>query len=132
MHDRSVVRIIRRDRDGHVTTDNIAGDIPEISSATCSGPDTARPPVMHQDKGGKRVIIICQNRIERMAHDGAAMAARAPDIERRAYGRALEGLRSARNRINGNTAMSTDERAHALQGIDEAIREIEGDLAKVN
>ena len=132
-HGRSVVRIMRRDHDGHVVTENFGpGDIPQINSANCSGPDTERPPVMHQDHGGKRVIIICQNRIERMAHDGAALVARVPDIERRAYGHALEGLRSARSRISGSSAMSNEERADALKGIDEAIREIEGDLAKVN
>ena len=129
---RSMTRIMRRDRDGHVVTQNFAGDIPEISDANCSGPDTARPPVMHQEKDGKRVIIICRNRIEHMAHDGAAMAARAPDIERRAYTHALEGLRDARSRIAGKTAMTAEARAQALQGIDEAIREVEGDLAKVD
>ncbi len=132
MHSRSEVRIIRRDHDGHVMTENFMGNIPEISSANCDGPDTARPPVMHKDKGGKRIIIICHNRIERMAHDGAAMAARSPDIERRAYTHALEGLRDARSRIAGKTSMSSEARDRALQGIDEAIREVEGDLAKVN
>jgi bla regulator protein BlaR1 len=127
-----MTRIIRRDRDGHIMTENFTGDMPEISSANCEGPDTARPPVMHQDKGGKRVIIICHNRIERMAHDGAAMAARSPDIERRAYTHALEGLRDARTRIAGKISMSAEARTQALQGIDEAIHEVEGDLAKVN
>ncbi|MDB5709631.1 MAG: hypothetical protein JWL96_1701 [Sphingomonas bacterium] len=132
MHSRSEVRIIRRDHDGHMMTENFMGNMPEISSANCEGPDTARPPVMHKDRDGKRIIIICHNRIERMAHDGAAMAARSPDIERRAYTHALEGLRDARSRIAGKTSMSSEARAQALQGIDEAIREVEGDLAKVN
>ena len=131
-NERTVTRIIRRDRDGHISTDNFTVNVPEIRSANCAGPDDARPTVMHDNKGGKRVIIICHNRIERMAHDGAAMAARAPDIERRAYGRALEGLRNARTRMAADTAMSEDARKEALQGIDEAIHEIEGDLAKVD
>lgn len=127
---RTMTHVVRRDRDGHVVTENFTGDIPEVSSANCEGPDTARPTVMHQDKGGKRVIIICQNRIERMAHDAAAMAARSGDITRNAYAHALAGLRSARATVAGNVAMAAEARSEALKGIDEAIREIESDIAK--
>jgi beta-lactamase regulating signal transducer with metallopeptidase domain len=127
---RTMTHVVSRDRDGHVVTDNLQIDIPEISSANCEGPDTARPPVMHKDKGGKRVIIICQNRIDRMAHDAAVTAARSGDIARNAYAHALAGLRSARATVAGNAAMAVEARNEALKGIDEAIREIEGDIAR--
>ncbi len=126
-------RIIIRDKDGHITTDDIAGiDIPEVTNGRCEGPDNARPPVMHDSKGGKRIIIICQNRIEHMTHDAAAMAARSGEMQRNAYTHALEGLRSARAKIAGNASMGEEARNQALRGVDEAIREIEQDIAKAN
>ena len=77
-----------------------------------------------------KIIVICANRIEKVAAEGAAMAANSKDIERNAYVHALAGLRGARERMLASTDMSADERKHALEGIDTAIRELEGDLAK--
>ncbi|CAN5243830.1 hypothetical protein BH10PSE14_BH10PSE14_11660 [soil metagenome] len=130
MHTRTMTRIIRRDRDGHVVTEDFSGTMPKISSADCAGPDTARPSVIREEKDGKRIIIICHNRIERIARDGAAMAARSGDIARNAHAHALAGLRSARATVAGNAAMAAEARSQALKGIDEAISEIESDIAK--
>ncbi len=130
VHTSTMTRIIRRDRDGHVTTEDFVGKMPQVSSANCAGPDTARPSVIREEKDGKRIVIICQNRIARIARDGAAMAARSGDIERDAYAHALAGLRSARATVAGNAAMAAEARSQALKGIDEAISEIESDIAK--
>ena len=132
---RKVIRIIRRDKDGKVTTEDFAGvpptpEIPEISSNNCPDDGERHQMVLNEKRDGKRVIIICTNRIERMAREGAAMAANAKDIERNAYRSALAGLRSAQERMRADTRMGEDARKEAIQAIDQSIKEIEEDLAK--
>ena len=132
-----VVRIIRRDKDGKVTSEDFAGmppipEIPEISSKNCPGDGERHQTVLNEKRAGKRVIIICTNRIERLAREGAAVAANEKDIERNAYRSALAGLRSAQERMRADARLSEEARKQAVQAIGESIREIEEDLAKVN
>jgi bla regulator protein BlaR1 len=132
-----VVRIIRRDKDGKVTNEDFAGmppipEVPEISSKNCPGDGERHQMVLNEKRDGKRVMIICTNRIERMAREGAAMAANGKDIERNAYRSALAGLRSAQERMRSDTRMGEAARKEAILAIDQSIKEIEEDLAKVN
>ena len=85
--------------------------------------------VINKMDGKKQVIIICQNRIEKVAMRAADEAVRAKDIQRMAYTRALEGLRNARQRIANDERMGAEERRDALQGIDESIKDMESDMA---
>ena len=103
--------------------------IPEISSQNCPGDGDRHATVLHQQKGDKRIIIICTNRIEHLAREGAAMAANSADIERNAYRSALSGLRAAREHMLANQSMKEDARKEAVQAMDESIRELEEDLA---
>lgn len=132
-----VVRIMRRDKNGKMATEDFAGmpelaEIPEVSSRTCRGDGNGKEMVLNEKRGGKHVIVICTNRIEKVAREGAAIAANSREIERNAYRAALDGLRGARERMASNRSMADDARREALQAMDESIREIEGDLAKVN
>jgi bla regulator protein BlaR1 len=117
-------------------------NMPEISSRDCrSGEGKAEENVIRTRDGTKRRIIICINRIARASEAAAAAhaeaAARAAEasvrhvdtakIEREAVASALEGLRHARARIQGNRSMTDSQRAEALSGIDEAIREMESE-----
>lgn len=134
---RRVVRIIHRDRDGKVTNEDFAGmppipEVPEVSSQNCPGDGERHQMVLNEKRHGKQVIIICTNRIERVAREGAAMAVNAKDIERNAYRSALQGLRSVREPMASNQQMKGDFRREALQAIDQSIRELEEKLAKVN
>ena len=134
---RKVVRIIRRDKDGKITREDYAGmppipEIPEISSRNCPGDGEHHQMVLNEKRDGKRVMIICTNRIERVAREGAAVAANAKDIERNAYRSALAGLRSAQERMRSDTRMGEEARKEAVLAIDQSIKEIEEDLAKVN
>lgn len=134
---RRVVRIIHRDRDGKVTNEDFEGvppipEVPEISSKNCPGDGERHQMVLNEKRHGKRVIIICTNRIERVAREGAAMAANAKDIERNAYRSALAGLRSAQERMRSDTRMGEEARKEAVLAIDQSIKELEQDLAKVN
>jgi beta-lactamase regulating signal transducer with metallopeptidase domain len=131
---RKVIRIVRHSKDGKVTSEEFGAmpEIPEISSQNCPGDGERHQMVLNQKKDGKRVIIICTNRIERVAQEGAALAANSKDIERNAYRSALAGLRTAQERMRTDTKMGEEARKEAVKAIDESIKEIEEDLAKVN
>lgn len=106
---------------------------PDISSADCpDAADDKQGPVVQDDKGGKRRIIICSNRISKLASEGMTLAFKSGNIERGAYRSALQGLRSSRARMADNKSLSGDARTQALKAIDEAIAELEQDLAGVN
>ena len=107
-------------------------DIPDVSSRNCPGDGGRHEMVLNEKKGGKRVIIICANRIEKVAREGAAVAARSKDIERNAYRSALEGLRNAQTRMRSDQAMGEVARNEAIKAIDEAIRDMEDNLNKAN
>ncbi len=118
-------------RNGNRVT--IAG-APEVNERVCTdGRDgDARQFVINRQEGDKRIMIICSNRIEKAAAEGAEIAANSKDIERSALRSAISGLRSARAGIAGNMSMSAEVRAQALAGIDEGIAEVESDIAKAN
>jgi hypothetical protein len=99
---------------------------------------------------GKRVMIICEKRMNRIvvnarrravdaehmglraALEAEKVASRMPDIERNAYRSALEGVRNARAGMVANKGLTGEARASALKAMDEAIAELEANLAKVN
>ena len=142
-----IIRIVRRTTDGRVVTEDVADmpripampamprmpDMPQISLRNCNvrgdGTITADRMVVTTSKDGKRPLVICTDETKVRA-EAAAMAANSKDIERNAYVHALSGLRDAKVRMLTSTDMSADERKQALFGIDTAIKEIEGDLAK--
>lgn len=136
------VRVIVRSPDGRVISDDTRGfeiNVPEIADGDClSGQGNGKTMVWNEDKGGKHRIIICRNRIEKMASLASVDAARAAReaaraevdavaIERQAYQSALAGLRTAR----ANMASRGGGNAEGLKAIDEAIAEVEADLAKL-
>ena len=139
-----MIRIVRRTADGKVVSEEMPDmpqladmpamprmpDMPHISSQTCKPGVDGGAMVRNFEKDGKKVIVICSNRIQKVADEGAAMAANSKDIERNAYAQALAGLRDAKARMLASTDMSADERKQALFGIDTAMKELESDLAK--
>jgi bla regulator protein BlaR1 len=146
------IKIIKIDKNGNTISEDVKDlpdlaelpelrdmpelkDMPDIRSGNCPGGKKAggdNATVVRKVQGGKHIMIICTDRIERMASMAADRAARSQDIERMAYGRALEGLRRARENIARDNSMSADGRREALEGIDESIRELESDVAKAN
>jgi bla regulator protein BlaR1 len=138
VHQRQVVRIVRRDKDGEMVTEDLGGmafdpsRIPTVSSRNCPGDGGRHEMVLNEKKGDKRVVIICTNRIEKAALEGAAAAARSKDVERNAYRSALEGLRNAQARMRSDQAMGEVARNEAIKAIDEAIRDMENNLNRTN
>jgi bla regulator protein BlaR1 len=129
-HDNMRTRIVRIEKGDRI----VMPAIPEISERPCAdGRDgDAKQFVVNRKDGDKRIMIICSNRIEKAAAEGAEMAANNKDIQRSALRSAMSGLRSARAGIAGNMSMSAEARAEALAGIDEGIAEVEADIAKAD
>jgi bla regulator protein BlaR1 len=129
-HDNTRTRIVRIEKGDRI----VMPAIPEISERPCAdGRDgDAKQFVVNRKDGDKRIMIICSNRIEKAAAEGAEMAANSKDIQRSALRSAMSGLRSARAGIAGNMSMSAEARAEALAGIDKGIAEVEADIAKAD
>uniref|UniRef100_UPI0031E01BAE M56 family metallopeptidase n=1 Tax=Sphingomonas sp. TaxID=28214 RepID=UPI0031E01BAE len=114
--------------------------VPTISSIKCGPPKDGDVKIDSRD-GNHRKIVICTDRIEARAE---AAAHRAEIASARAeHGRtiaiasaemgkrhALMGLKMARRSIESQDALSAEQRAAALKGIDDAIREVEADADK--
>ncbi|QNA84633.1 peptidase M56 [Sphingomonas sp. So64.6b] len=131
------IKIVKRGSDGKIHSEEFEGmealkNMPEVSSINCGEGGDQREMVINKKDGEKHKIIICRNRIERVAREGAAVAMNSRDIERNAYQSALSGLRSARENMTRNVELSGIHRAEALKAMDEAIREVEQDMAKVD
>ncbi|MFD1786941.1 M56 family metallopeptidase [Sphingomonas floccifaciens] len=125
-------------------------NMPQVQSRKCEDSEGPGSTVINRKDGDRKVTIICTNRIERLTMDAQRDAMKAQRtamlkhseamraqglamrehgnalfIQRKAEASALDGLRSARRSIVGNTSMSAEAKAGALQGIDDAIRELE-------
>lgn len=111
--------------------------VPTVASIKCGPPKDGDVKIESKD-GDKRRIVICTDRIEARAEaaahraeiavaraeHGRAIAIASADMGKR---HALAGLRSARRSIEAQDALSAGQKAAALKGIDEAIREMETD-----
>jgi hypothetical protein len=95
--------------------------IPEVRDGKC-GKGEGKPTVENRAEGGRKIMIICTDRIEMAATNTQRMTMR-----HKAMGMdsARMGLRMARRSIEDETNMTADERARALKGIDEAMAELE-------
>lgn len=136
-HDGRAERRVTRIHLGHLP--NLAA-MPEVREARCGGGD--HPTVRHEQRNGRRVTIICSDRIERAAKAAGAAAEAAieaaaeaaidtREIERDALRSALESLRDARSSIAGNPHLTGEQRRRALAGLEQGLREIQRDIDRV-
>ena len=86
--------------------------------------------VVNGAKGKVRKLIICTNRIDQAAADGAAAMVHSREIEAQAFASALSSLKLARSTIERNTDMPEDQKREALAGIDQGLAEVEADKAR--
>jgi beta-lactamase regulating signal transducer with metallopeptidase domain len=100
--------------------DKIRIEVPEIRNAKCSG-NADKPVVENFEKDGKKVMIICSDRIERISVNAEKMAL---EGKRMGMNSAMMGLRMARHSIESQPDLSPEQRAKALKGIDEAMAEV--------
>lgn len=112
-----------------------APNVPAVISAKCGGGASDDVKIERRD-GDKRKIIICTDRIEARAAAGAARAeagaaradrARVVAMASADMGKrhALISLKMARRSIEAQQNLTADQKANALSGLDEAIRELE-------
>jgi hypothetical protein len=138
-------KIVHVDKDGKTVTEDwvgpMAGPDPRpfprpnvninVRSANCGngGPDGYKEMVINKGPGDKRVMIICNDRIERVVAIGKANMEKSKDIRRMAYVHALESLHHARERVANDERMAADAKRDALESIDDSIKDVEGDMA---
>ncbi|OYY91473.1 MAG: hypothetical protein B7Y45_02605 [Sphingomonas sp. 28-66-16] len=146
------MRFVFRDKKGRVINEDFRGlaEMPEITSSNCADDSgDGKNVVRNETVNGRHRIIICRNRVQRLAmraaeaarigadaaqrgadaaRHGAEMATRAQEIERNAYRSALEGVRKARNGMLADQSLTGAARTSALKAMDEAIAELESDM----
>lgn len=146
------IKIVKIDKDGNTISEDIKDmpdladmpemkdmpelkNMPDIRSRRCGSSGNGKGVVgenmiIDKSRGAKKIMVICTDRIERMASLNADRMVRAKDIQRRAFGQALESLRHSRESIMSDNALSAERRSDALEGIDDAIREMEAERAQ--
>jgi bla regulator protein blaR1 len=111
-------------------------NMPAVISTRCKG--DKGPTTETRDKGGKKRITICTNRIEAMtknaelqalhaeglARNAQVLALRAETMEAHVRGTARASLGMARSAIERDRALSEAQRAQALAGIAQAEAEL--------
>jgi len=132
--------------------------VPSVRTVDCGGADG--PTSLDRMENGRRVVLICRDRMRAAAKEaarasadaaragraaaeagraaaarGEALAAywarRAPAIERDALRTAMSSLRDARRSVE-LAEMPVDSRRDALAGIDRSLREVEGKLRRLD
>lgn len=107
----------------------------ELKSMKCGGSKDDSIKVEKRE-GDKRIIVLCTDRIDMRAEAAASQAKGAEALARRAevfalasadMGKrhAMMGLKMARRSIEAQTELSAEQKAAALKGIDDAMRELE-------
>ncbi|PZQ60071.1 MAG: peptidase M56 [Sphingomonas taxi] len=108
----------------------IPATVAQVVEHNCGGTASGeRQMVVSTGTGASRTTVICTDRIERVAAEGARAAVDARRIERQSLRTALSGLQSARAGMVGNPHLSDEQRRHALAGIDEALADLREQLA---
>jgi beta-lactamase regulating signal transducer with metallopeptidase domain len=124
------VKIVRMNKDGKMLSEDWVGpiNVPDVRNSNCGGGDD-RNMVVNKMSGDKRIIIICNDRIERVVTMSKANIEKSKDIQRNAYAHALEGLQHARERVAGDDRLSAEEKRDALESIDDSIKDMQADMA---
>lgn len=133
-------------RDGRVVAErtfvvpdvaSIVARAPSVYSQTCDRgsadrgkPDRSKEVVVHTTRDGKSVMIVCTDRIDRMAREATQLASNSADIERNALASARDALRSSRAAIEADRAMTDADKAQALAGLKQAQAELDADMAR--
>ncbi|WNO53076.1 M56 family metallopeptidase [Stakelama saccharophila] len=103
--------------------------IPDIREQNCGGGGTATRRIIENRNGAgkKKIMIICSDRIEKMAQEAQAHAMQSKSM---ALESALAGLESAKASIRAAADLSAADRDEALAGIDEGIAEVRAEMAE--
>lgn len=123
-----VTRIVMVHADGSRTEkdmpdiEELRARIPEVRNGKCAETADGKPVVENFERDGKKIMIVCSNRIEKITVQAEKAAFEAKKMGMRS---ATIGLQVARRSIESQPDLSPEQRARALKGIDEAIAELE-------
>lgn len=123
-----VTKIVMVHADGSKTEkdmpdiDELRARVPEVRNSKCTDTTDGKPVVENFERNGKKIMIICSNRIEKITVQAEKAAFEAKRVGMRS---ATIGLQVARRSIESQPDLSPEQRAKALKGIDEAIAELE-------
>lgn len=101
--------------------DRTLAALPMVKSANCGGGGHGEL-VIHGHEGPRQTVVICNDRIQAQTANAVAMAERSKAL---GLATARVSLNHARAAIAANTALSDEQRADALEGIDQAISELD-------
>ncbi|WP_448501938.1 M56 family metallopeptidase [Sphingomonas sp.] len=107
----------------------VMANAPKVETLRCGGDGQMTTRAVTAD--GSASIIVCKDRIERIAAEAKARAERAEIVARATdtsgKATALASIRTARRSIESNRNLSDEQRAKALAGLDQAMAQIERD-----
>ncbi|MDE0880077.1 MAG: hypothetical protein OSB00_15680 [Sphingomonas bacterium] len=105
---------------------------PDVRERNCTDADggTDRQVTINRQEGDKRFMIICTNRVEKIAADAAKTAAQSAVVQKSAMNAAMAGIVAARQSILAERNLTEAQRREALKGLDEAIVEMRAEQAK--
>ncbi|VXC76572.1 M56 family metallopeptidase [Sphingomonas sp. AX6] len=125
-------RILARAERSRIDGEKLAADLEKrikIVEGKCGPGEGAIRPGLTPMADGKRVTIICTDRIEKLAADASERGAhdRVLALSSARMGRdmARMSLRNARRAIEAQADLSAEQRAQALAGVDQAMAELE-------
>lgn len=99
--------------------------VPEIKEMRCGGAGPTSYSTVAADGRSIARTVICTDRIERMASEGARAAANAGQTRALAMATARSSIQTARVAIQTEPNMSDADRREALADLDEAMAEVE-------
>ncbi|TCP34922.1 M56 family metallopeptidase [Sphingomonas sp. BK235] len=100
--------------------------VPAVTSRRCGGEQSRF--VMAATERGQRVTVICTDHVERAAREASRAAVQARGQRDVALRSALASLEQTRAHLAANRDMPAEARRDAVQGIEEAIREMRDDM----
>lgn len=131
-------RIVAEAEATRIDAERLAADIeknmPKVIERNCGTSGNRRDFMTEEKDGERRRIVICTDRIEKMAADASERGARASTLAmssaRMGTNMARMSLRHARKTIEIDRNLSAAQRTQALAGIDQAMAEL--DIQKDN
>jgi len=122
-------RLLAETRATRIDAEKLAADIQNqmrFAYRKCGPGEGNTQPTESEAEDGKRLIIVCSDRIEAMKSDGSRQRLLATlSSARMGTDMARMSLRSARRAIESQTELTADQRTQALAGVDQALAELE-------
>lgn len=121
-------RLLAETKATRIDAEKLAADIQNqmrFAYRKCGPGEGLTQPTESETRDGKRLTIICSDRIEAMKSDGTTQRLLALSSARMGTDMARLSLRSARRAIESQSELTAEQRTQALAGVDQALAELE-------